>query len=159
MRNFSVIVLIALIFALPSCKFLRSKGLFNKKADVLAEWQSKQDSIRVVDSIKQVQDKLLAIEIENARIEEAKRAETERFEIESRSRYSIVVGSFITPQYALEYAEEYRKLGYDPKIIKMEGTSFELVVAEGYENFSKALERLYQFQDTVDIDTWMYIKK
>jgi predicted Holliday junction resolvase-like endonuclease len=158
MKNLSVIVAIALIFALPSCKFLRSKGLFKKKADVLTEWQAKQDSTRVADSIKQVQDKLLAVEIENARIEAERKAEEERLELERR-KYNIVVGSFITPQYARDYAEVYRKLGYNPEIIKMEGTSFELVVAERYESFSKAFQRLNQFQDTVDIDTWLYIMR
>lgn len=159
MRHFSVIMVIALIIVLPSCKFLRSKGLFNKKADVLAEWQAKQDSTRIADSIKQVQDQLLAIEIENARIDSIRQAEEERLLLEDRFRYKIIVGSFITPQYALDYTDFYRAQGYDAKIIKMEGTSFELVVAEAHENFSKAMERLNQFQDTVDIDTWMYIKR
>ena len=158
MKNLSAIVLIALLFSLPSCKFFRSKGLFNKKA-ALTELKAKEDSTRVADSIKQVQDKLLAIEMENDRIEAERKAEEEKLELESRLKYNIVVGSFITPQYALDYAEEYRKLGYDPKIIKMDGSRFELVVAESYESFNKAFQRLIQFQDTVDMDTWMYIRK
>lgn len=158
MRQFPIIVIIALIIVLPSCKWLRSKGLFNKKADVLEEWQAQQDSIRVADSIKQVQEQLLAIEIENARLEEERRAEEERIAMESTLKYNIIVGSFITPQFALDYAEFYRQQGYDSRIIKMEGTSFELVVAESHERFTDAQERLSQFQDTVDIDTWMYIR-
>ena len=157
MRHFSVIVVIVLLIVFPSCKFLRSKGLFNKKADVLAEWQAKQDSTRIADSIKQVQTQLLAIEI--ARLDSVRQAEEEMLVVENRFRYKIIVGSFITPQYAIDYAEFYRAQGYDAKIIKMEGTRFELVEAEAHESFSKAVERLYQFQDTVDIDTWMYIKK
>jgi len=157
MRHFSVIVVIALLIVFPSCKFLRSKGLFNKKADVLAEWQAKQDSTRIADSIKQVQAQLIAIEIENARLDSVRQAE-ETLALGNRYKYKIIVGSFITPQYAIDYAEFYRAQGYDANIIKMEGTSFELVEAEAHESFSKALERLYQFQDTVDIDTWMYIK-
>ena len=159
MKHFSVVLIILLLLVSPSCKFLRSKGLFNKKAKALAEWEAKQDSIRVADSIKQVQEKLLAIEIENARVAAEKKAEEERVALENRSRYNIIVGSFITPQYAKDWDEEFKKRGYDSKIIKMEGTRFELVAAERHENFRKAVERLKQFQDTVSIDAWMYIRK
>jgi hypothetical protein len=69
------------------------------------------------------------------------------------------VGSFITPEFAKAWAEEYRKQGYDTKVIKMADSNFELVVAESYDRFSKAVERLNQFQDTVDIDTWLYVSK
>ena len=34
------------------------------------------------------------------------------------SKYNIIVGSFITPEYAKGLAEDYRKQGYDSKIIK-----------------------------------------
>jgi len=159
MRHLFAILIIVILVLSPSCKFLRSKGLFNKKADVLEAWQAKQDSIRVADSIRKVQDQLLAIEIENARINAEKEAEAERLATESSFKYNLIVGSFITPQYAKDYAEYYRKRGYDTKIIKMEGSRFELVSAEGHASFKKAFERLTQFQDTVDIDSWMYIKK
>jgi len=39
--------------------------------------------------------------------------------------------------------------GYDAKIIKMEGSRFELVTAESHDNFRRAVNRLNQFQDTV----------
>jgi hypothetical protein len=78
--------------------------------------------------------------------------------MDKRFRYNIIVGSFITPQYALDYAEFYRKQGYDSRILKVEGSRFELVSAEVHENFSKAVARLKQFQDTVAIDAWMYIR-
>jgi hypothetical protein len=50
-------------------------------------------------------------------------------------------------------------MGYDTKIIKMTGSRFELVVAESYDRYSKAVERLNRFQDTVNIDTWLYVLK
>ena len=157
MRHLTAIGIVLLLVMLPSCKFFKGKKLFNKKADVLAVWQAKQDSIRVADSLRSVQDQLMAIE--NARIESDRIAEEERLALEAQFRYNIIVGSFITPEYAKGLAEVYKKQGYDSKIIKMDGSRFELVVAEGHKSFRKAVDRLKQFQDTIEIDAWMYIKK
>ena len=155
MRHLSAIVLIVLLIILPSCKFFKGGRLFGRKQKALAELLVQQDSIRVADSIRKVQDQLLALEI--ARIDSVKKSEEMRLAM--GSKYNIIVGSFITPEYAKGFAEEYRKLGYDAQILKMEGTSFELVAAEGHKSFNTAVTRLNAFQDTVTIDAWMYIKK
>jgi hypothetical protein len=117
----------------------------------------RQDSIRVADSIRVIQERLMAIE--KAKTDSINKIEADRLAWESKFRYNIIVGSFITPEYARAQAEVYRKMGYDPKIIQLPGTKFELVSAEGLDNFKKAVERLAQFQDTVELKAWMYIKK
>jgi len=157
MRYLSAIVLIVLLVVLPSCKYFKGRGLFGKKADILAVWQAKQDSTRVADSIRKVQDRLMAIE--NAKLDSARKSDEERLTWESKYKYNIIVGSFITPEYAKGLSEVYRKQGYDTRIIKMEGSRFELVSAEGHESFRKAVARLKEFQDTIELDAWMYIKK
>jgi hypothetical protein len=155
MRYLSALVLVALLFALPSCKFLKSKGLFGKEDNSLALLQAKQDSIRGADSIMRVQERLMALE--NAKLDSLRRVEEERLAWESKFKYNIIVGSFITPEYAKLVAEEYRNLGYNSRILKMEGSRFELVSAEVHASFNEALARLKGFQDTIDIDSWMYI--
>jgi hypothetical protein len=55
--------------------------------------------------------------------------------------------------------EEYRKQGYDPKIVKMDGSRFGLVAIEAYDSFTKAVSRLEKFKDTVQLESWLYIKK
>jgi hypothetical protein len=155
MRHILAVFLILLIAVAPSCNFFRNKGLFGKKARSIAALLAQQDSLRVVDSIKKVQDHLLALE--NAKLDSIRLAEEARQAEASRKRYNIIVGSFITPEYAQGYSETYRQLGYDTKIIKMENSNFELVSAESHESLRKAISRLQQFQDTVDIDAWMYI--
>ena len=157
MRHLSAIVLIVLLVVLPSCKYFKGRGLFGRKADTMAVWQARQDSTRVADSIRKVQDRLMAIE--NAKLDSARKAEEERLAWESKYKYNIIVGSFITPEYAKGLAEVYRKKGYDTRIIKMGGSRFELVSAEAHESFRKAVARLKEFQDTIELDTWMYIKK
>jgi hypothetical protein len=157
MRRLSSIALIILLVLSPSCKFLRNKGLFGKKEKTLEMLRAQQDSIRVADSIKQVQDQLLALE--NARLDSVRLADEARLANEITNKYNIIVGSFITPEYAKRLAEKYRQQGYDAKISKMEGSNFELVSAEAHENLNKAIVRLHQFQDTVEIDAWLYIKE
>ncbi len=152
MRHFSAIIFILLLVVVtPSCKYF-NRG---KKEKAAAALRAHQDSVRVADSLKKVQDRLMAEEL--ARIDSVNQAEAER--LAQQSKYNIVVGSFITPEYARNFSEEYKAQGYQPKIIKMDGSRFELVVAESHKNFRNALSRLKQFQDTTTIDAWMYIRK
>jgi tRNA(Ile2) C34 agmatinyltransferase TiaS len=142
----------------PSCKWLKDKGIIGKKERrELAALMAQQDSIRVADSIKKAQDRLLAIEM--ARLDSIKVAEEEKIRLENENRYNIIVGSFITPEYARSFSDEFRSRGYNVKILKLEGTQFEMVAAEGHKNFRTAVERLRQFQDTVAFDAWLYILK
>lgn len=156
MRLLSAIILVVILGILPSCKYFKGEGLFGRKALKSAVLKAQEDSTRVADSLKVIQDQLLAIENEKL---DARKADAEKLLMEGKYKYNIIVGSFITPENAIGYAEVYKKLGYDSKIIRLEGNRFELVSAEGYENFSQALVRLQQFQDTVEIDSWLYIKE
>jgi len=154
MRHLSALILIVLLAIMPSCKYFGGKGSAKKKAE--AAMLARQDSIRVADSIRKVQADLLALE--NANLEAARLAD-EKAAFDAKFKYNIIVGSFITPEYAKNLLEEYKKQGYDPRIIKVEGSRFELVAAESHESFRKAVNRLKEFQDTIQIDSWMYIKK
>jgi hypothetical protein len=156
MRHLSALVLIALLVFSPSCKYFKSKGPFGKKERALAVLKLRQDSIRVADSIRQVQDRLM--EIERAKSDSIRKAEEDRLAFDAKFKYNIIVGSFITPEYAKLLAEDYKSRGYDTRILKMEGSRFELVSAESHQSFRKAVTRLKQFQDTVQLDAWMYIK-
>jgi hypothetical protein len=155
MRYFTAIILAVLLLSLPSCKYFKEKKLFNKKDDVMAEWLAKQDSVRVADSIRQVQEQLLALEA--ARLDSIRVAEEAREAL--ATQYNIIVGSFVTTEYAIAWAEEFRSRGYDAKIIRPENTRFELVSAESHPNPGRAVTRLEQFRDTVLIDAWIYRKR
>jgi hypothetical protein len=154
MRHLSALILIVLLAIMPSCKYFGGKGSAKKKAE--AALMARYDSTRVADSIRKVQADLLALE--NANLEAARIAD-EKSAFDAKFKYNIIVGSFITPEYAKNLFEEYKKQGYDPRIIKVEGSKFELVAAESHESFRKAANRLKEFQDTIQVDSWMYIKK
>jgi len=119
--------------------------------------RAQQDSIRVADSLKRVENRIRAME--EARLDSILQAEQVKATFEARNRFNIIVGSFVTPEFAQAWAVEYRKQGYDTKVIRMPDSKFELVVAESYDRLSKARQRLNQFQDTVDIDSWLYVSK
>jgi hypothetical protein len=153
MRHLSAVILIVLLAIMPSCRFFGGKGSAKKKAE--AALMARYDSTRVADSLKKVQDDLIAIE--NANLEAARKAEEEKASL--AKKYNIIVGSFITPEYAQNFLEEYKKQGYDARILKVEGSRFELVSAESHDNFRTAVARLKEFQDNIQIDSWMYIVK
>lgn len=155
MRYLTAIFLILILGMTSSCKFLKEKTFLGKKDRLKAEWLARQDSIRVADSIKRENDRLLAIE--NARLDSLRLAEEAKLELESK--YNIIVGSFITPQYAEACAEDYRRRGYDVTIIQKENSRFALVAAESHENFRRAVSRVNQFRDTVELDSWIYTRR
>lgn len=155
MRHFTAIFLILIIAMASSCKFFKEKKLFGKKDRMMAEWQAKEDSIMVADSLKRVNDRLNAIE--NARLDSIRMAEQKQSEL--TSRYNIIVGSFITPEYAETCAENFRNMGYDARIIKKENSRFSLVSAESHESVRRAIARVNQFQDTVATDSWIFVRR
>ena len=117
---------------------------------------AQQDSIRIADSLNKVDEKLEAIE--NARLDSIRKEEA-RQAAEKKSKYNIIVGSFHTPEYAKSLAEIYRQRGYETKILKMERSNFDLVSAESHESLRKAISRLRQFRDTVEMEAWIYTRE
>jgi len=154
MRFVYAIIILSVLAGLPSCKFLKNK-VFGKKARAEAEMLAIQDSIRVADSIKQAQDFLLARE--NTRLDSLQRAEEEQ-RLANETRYNIIVGSFVTPEYATSMADEYTKMGYKVQVIKPGNSKFQLVAAEGHKSLRTAISRLAAFQDTVQIESWIYVR-
>jgi len=153
-----VAVLVVLIFSSTSCKFIKEKGWFNrKKAKTEAVLQARLDSIRVADSIKVEIEMMKAIE--QARFDSIRATEEALLVRDTRSKYHIIVGSFLTPEYAGDYLKHYLQIGYNEAQIIMDRKGrFNLVSAEAYDNISKAISRLYNFQDTVEFEAWLYIK-
>lgn len=155
MRHIIVFLVIMMLVLTPSCKWLREKGLIGRKADTMIVWKMKQENLRKEDSIRKAQDKIMAIE--KARLDSLNAADNNMKEWDSKYKYNIVIGSFITPEYARNYSAEFNAKGYNTRIIKLEGTQFEMVSAEAHENLGTAVSRLKEFQDTVAYDSWLYI--
>jgi hypothetical protein len=156
MRQLTFLVIIMLLVLSPSCKWLREKGFLGRRADTMIVWRARQDSIRVADSIMNAQHQLA---MEQAKLDSLKAADQMGREWGIKYKYNIIIGSFITPEYARECSALFAGKGYKTKILKLEGTQFEMVSAEAHENLRTAVNRLKQFQDTVAYDAWMYMYK
>ncbi len=150
MRCLSVVLFIGFLFVLPSCKYFK-KG---EKGKTMAFMMAQADSIKLADSLEKVHILLM-----NQKADSVRKAEEERLALEASLKYNIIVGSFLTPEYAKTFADGYRKEGYDPKIIQKEGSKYQLVAVEAFNSFRKATDRLSKFQDTVQFEAWMYVKK
>lgn len=149
--------LLLVTFSMTSCKFIEKKGWFGRtKTDTLAVWQARQDSIRVADSIQAEIVKMRAVE--QARLDAIQAEENARLDWEARFKYHIIVGSFLTPQYAEDQMVLYNSLGYETSIIPDSRGRFNLVSAEVHESMSEAFKRLQNFQDTVEFEAWLYIR-
>jgi hypothetical protein len=156
MRHVVVIFVIILLASASSCKYFKGKKLFGHKADTMVVWQARQDSLRIADSIKVVRERLQAIE--NSRFDSI-RAVEEKAAWEKKNRFSIIVGSFITHDYAQKLADAYQQKGFETHIIKIGNSRFELVSAESLDNYRKAISRLKYFQENEEVDSWIYEKK
>jgi len=154
MKYVAGFIVVILLVLSPSCKWLKSKGIFGHKADTMIAWKARQDSIRVIDSVRKAQKRLLAIE--NARKDSLKKAQDEW---NLKNKFNIIIGSFITPEYATKYAADFAAKGYKTRIMPLEGTKFQMVSAEAHESFRTAVNRLKEFQDNVVIDAWIYVLK
>jgi len=155
MKQLIGLILIMILVSFASCRWIKEKGIFGRKADTMAIWLARQDSLRIADSIKAVQER---IALENQKMEAERLAEEQKLEWARKYKYNIIVGSFITPEYARNLLAEYQALGYnDARLIPLEDTRFEMVAVEAHDNLRTALTRLERFRDTVAFDSWLYI--
>lgn len=155
MKRLFVLVIISMLLPFASCKWLKEKRIFGKKADTMVVWNARQDSLRLADSIRAVQERTA---LESQRLDQERFAEEQRLEWERKYKYNIIVGSFITPEYARNYLAEIQSKGYtDARLIPLENTRFEMVAAEAHDRLGTAIRRLTQFKDTVAFDAWIYI--
>lgn len=155
MRSLLLSVLIVLLL-LPSCNFIKKKGWFGTGRAAEAAMQIRLDSIRVADSLREVRAAELAFAREQAIQDSLLRIDEEMDFYDNQFIYHIIVGSFITPEYALDHSDFYNSMGYQTQIF--EGVNgFDLVSAMDLEDYSQSLYQLENFKDTVEIEAWLYI--
>jgi hypothetical protein len=157
MRHFAIFFLLGFLMFLPSCKYFKGGGLFGKKSSANTIMKAQEDSIRHADSLQKIKEHLKTTL--STKPDSVKQAEKEPITMESNYRFNIIIGSFITPEYAEAFAKDYSKKGYEPKILRPEASRFNLVSVEAFNSISKAVSRLRVFQDSVRIEAWLYIQK
>ena len=144
-----VLLLSIVIFLFPAC----NKKKQNSEQEA---YQRMRDSTRIADSLKAAQAAELAYALEIARLDSIARATEELGIMEESFKYHIIVGSFMTPEFALAHTEYYISQGYDARIYPADN-GFELVSAMDLDNLPEAVLMLERFKDTVDFEAWIYI--
>lgn len=143
-----IIVPILLLSLLASgCRFF--KGKEEKKADTMAVWQAKQDSINKVQAAiaakeKAVQDSLQRVQ-----------------EMLAKFRFHLIIGSFKVPTNADNWQQEVVKMGFaSPKIVESPN-GYKMVSIGAYENYSKAFTEIKRIQESRQdsIELWIFESK
>ncbi|MBP1675312.1 MAG: Sporulation related domain [Bacteroidetes bacterium] len=155
------IAIILLFIFLPSCRYLREKGIFLDKNVKSILLQASQDSILRADSlIKTGTFANSAIEPQQdpeIRIEDQKLSGEE-----IDNKYYIIIGSFSNTENAKLAASQYTGQGYNTSIIQTtdrNGKRIELVSARTFEDYDEAVSYLKDFQSNIDPGAWIYPRK
>lgn len=151
MKRLFTVLLAGMLLLTPSCDFVKSINPFGKKAREAEAMRQQQEALRVADSIKVAQE---AAARERERLaEQARLAEQEAI---INSQYHIVVGSFLTREYADAWLEHIRSFGYDARIVEMDGGRWSLVSAGSYGTLKEAWNNLNPVQEKIDSEAWVY---
>ena len=157
MRYISSFCILIFILSFSSCKFLK-RNIFSKEKNLKAMiLKQKQDSVRVSDSIRFIQEE--QVSLENSRLDSVRKEDENRRISNSRLKYKIIVGSFTNFQNARDLSESYKSRGFNSDIINATDDSVEYVSAEAYDNQKQAMERLREFKTTIEPKAWLYVVK
>jgi len=152
-NRISLLLTLAVLLSLGSCKFIEKKGWFGKKkaAAEQAE-QARRDSIRIADSLRIVEEKRFA---EQARLDSLQRVREYEEEMRARYKYHVVLGSFKVPGNADHYETVVDSEGYE--VVRLYSPNdFHLVSALRYDNSRDAWKKVMEFRYE-GRDAWVYV--
>jgi len=155
MKKLSLVLLAAVLVLTPSCDFMKSINPFGKKAREAEALRQQQEAFRIADSIRVVNEK-------QAEAERARQAElTVQAEEQARvvAGYHVIVGSFLTPEYAESWLEHIKGFGYDAQLIGMDGGKWQLVSASSFPDLHQAWNAIASVQDRINGEAWVYRQK
>jgi len=151
MKKLFTVLLAAMVLMTTSCDFAKSINPFGRKGREAEALRQQQEAFRVADSIR-VANEQAALE-QQRQAELARQAEQEALE---RSKYHVIVGSFLTPEYADHWLRHITEMGYDAKIVGMDGGRWRLVSANSFGSLREAYNSLEDIQNAINGDAWVY---
>lgn len=151
MKKIVTVLMLATLLLTPSCDFVRSHNPFTKKQREAEALRKQQEEFRIADSLKLVEEQ--AAKERELQAEQARIAEQEALE---QSKYHIIVGSFLTPDYATAYLDHITQMGYTPRMVEMEGGRWKLISVSSYATLNEARNALKQYQSDVQVDAWIF---
>ena len=152
MKKLSLVLLAAVLVLTPSCDFMKSINPFGKKAREAEALRQQQEAFRIADSIRVANEK--QAEAERARQAELAMVAEEQARV--MTGYHVIVGSFLTPEYADAWLEHIKGFGYDTQLIGMNGGRWHLVSASSFPDLHQAWNAIGSVQDMIDGEAWVY---
>jgi len=154
MKRKVIVIILGLMLLTPSCDYVKSHNPFTKKAREAEALRLQQEAARLADSIR-VANENIAREMER-QAELARIAEQEALELE---KYHVIVGSFLTPEYATAWLNHCNQLGFTSKVVEMDGGRWSLISVGSYDNIHDAWNALDRIQETAGGEAWVFKKE
>jgi len=152
MKKTISIALVCLLLMATSCRYIESHNPFNKKKrERELVMERRMDSIRVADSVNRTH-----LAVRQKAVEDSLAAAAANRVNDAELKYHIIIGSFITPEYADAYASFYSGKGLEAKIIDKANSRFRLVTASSFASLSEASGALASVRETVEAGSWIY---
>jgi cell division protein FtsN len=140
-------MVIIMPLVLTNCKWLRNKGIIGKKAAMKEYIQKlediiKDDSLQIAQMKKESQAKIDSLK-NNCK--------------EANNAYYVITGSFRNSKYAEDFLSKMKSMGYKSEIVEA-SNGFNLVSAFSGNNYKEVLNALYNLRNSVDQESWLYVK-
>ena len=153
MKVLRILILVALVMSMASCKFFKSKpdkmlsndvdSLLNQPVEIVEE-EPEEEPAEIVTLVEET----VPVDI----TQEPKTGY-------GSNRYYMVVGSFLSEQLANKYAKTLQDMGYDPQVLYSSSYGYYRVSAKSYDNFSVAVNDISSFRGSVTNRAWVHVKK
>ena len=150
----SLIIILAITFALAGCDFVKKINPFAKEADTMEIYLQRQDSIRHAELLRQQKEEETRLQQELAEKMRKEQEEAER--LKALERYHLIVGAFKTPAYAEAFHRKMLSEGHDSRII-MSANNFNLVTIRSYSDYRAAVADWKTIRAQGEHLVWLYI--
>lgn len=154
MKKLPLLLLAAVLITTPSCDFMKSINPFGKKAREAEALRQQQEAFRIADSIRVVNEK----QAEEERTRQAELAKIAEEQAPVLTGYHVIVGSFLTPDYADAWLEHIKSFGFDARMVEMDGGRWQLVSASSFPDLHEAYNAIGSIQDRINGEAWVYRK-
>ncbi len=156
MKKVITLAALVLIFC-TGCKYFEKKRLFSKGADTMLNYAAELEEPAKSDTSE------MNVAPGDIRSEENLSPEDlhsmyKKNESLGSNRIYMIVGCFLIPQNADNYAEKIRKMGYNSEII-LRPDGFHMVTANSYDNLKAGVRDLQKFRGEITQNAWVWIKK
>lgn len=156
MKKLLLLLILTVPFLHSSCDFIQKRNMFSNDQDSLLVYQKKQDSLKFVDSIRNLRSELSQLKNRHQRLMDSIKTSTAPQKA-TGYKYHIIVGSFRNQEYLDSYSRFVREKGFQTKILENE-YGFKMVAVESFNSWGRAANTLEELRDGFEKTAWIYVE-